>query len=300
MAALERSGYPNIQFDIVSSSAARYNAFANLLGHEHVRQVKYFFDESVMRKPVNHQPAEWPFEVAEQKALQDVAALLVIAASGEIARDNMLGDIKVDGKRTIRLYSDTVQVVFDRYITDDTVKVLEKPESLQEWLNDDSDGAMAQSGKRFEMATALTGIDITNPNAHPSTILVRFAGKMKPYTKDDIHKLLENYGPQEVMTVSGGISIQNGGTVLYDKSHPLTCYIQTDPNATPTLVFELPNWESLDLKTLQRYVYGAIPEAITTLIHQLDNSNYVKRTAKKRGLIFPYPSPHDKPWNDAS
>lgn len=296
MHTVERSGMPDIQFDIVSSSAQRYNAFANLLGHQNVRQVPYFFNESVIRKPVNRQPAEWPFEVAEQKALQDVAALLVIAASNEIARENMLGDIKIDGKRTIRLYSDTVQVVFDQDISDDTVKVLEKPENLQEWLEDEENGAMAQSGKQFEITTALTGFDITNPDAHPSTILVRFAGQMRPYTKKDIQDLLENFGPQDIMPVAGGISIQNGGTSLYDKTKPLTCYIQTDPNASPIVVFKHKTWEDVDLKTLQRYVYGAIPEAVSALIYQIDNSRYVRSTAKKKGMIFPYPAEQDIPW----
>lgn len=297
MHALERSGLPDIQFDIVSSSAQRYNAFANLLGYENVRQVPYYFNESVIRKPVNRQPAEWPFEVAEQKALQDVAALLVIAASGEIARDHMLQDIKIDGKRTIRLYSDTVQIVFE---DDDnnTVKVLEKPESIQSWLKDDEHGAMAQSGKRFEITTALTGIDLTNPQAHPATILVRFGGTMRPYTKDDVMSLLENFGPQDIMISAGGISIQNGGTTLYDKTKPLTCYIQTDPNAPPDAVFSHDTWENLDQKTLQRYVYGAIPEAVTALIHRIDNSRYIRSGAKKKG-DFPFPAPNDRPWETA-
>jgi len=285
----------NIQFDIVSTSNARYNAFANLLGHERVRLVPPKFSEHVIRKPVNRHPAEWPFEVAEHKALQDITATLVIAATNEIARDHELGDIRGENGQTVRLYSDTVQVVYDNDISDGSVKVLEKPPGIKEWLEDTEEGAMAQSGKCFEITTALTGIDITNPNAHPATILVRFAGKMKPYTREDVEAIITNFGPQEVMTVAGGISIQNGGTTLYDKTYPLTCYIQTDPNSEPVEIFQLPAWEDVDLLTLQRYVYGAVPEAITILLEQIDRSKYVKPTSKKKGMIFPYPSPSDNP-----
>jgi len=286
-----------IQLDIVSTSAQRHDAFATLLGPEKVRQIPPKFGEHVIRRPVNQHPAEWPFEMAEHKALQDISALMIIAASNEVARDHALGDIKKDGKQTIRLYSDTVQVVFNDDMSDDDVMVLEKPDDLQSWLDDNERGAMAQSGKRFEICTALTGIDVTNPNAYPSTILVRFAGKMKPYSKEDVINIIENFGPQDVMMTAGGISIQNGGTILYDKTEPLSCYIQTDPNAQPNLVFELPTWENTDIVTLRRYVYGAIPEAVTTLLRQIEKSRFVKPTSKKKGLIFPYPSEADTIWS---
>lgn len=279
-----------IHFDVVTSSSSRYNAFANLLGAEKVRQVPFHFTEEVIRKPVNHQPAEWPFEIAEQKALQDVSALLTIAATNEIARENLIGSLTTDGKQTIRLYSDTVQVVFDNDVSDDGVMILEKPKDLSQWLNDRERGAMAQSGKRFEIATALTGIDLTNPNAHPATILVRFAGKMRPYTMEDIQAILKNHGPQDIMTVAGGISIQNGGTGLYDKSYPLRCYIQTDPNSQPSLAFELPTWVDADIPTLQRYVYGAVPQAVTTLLSRIENSKYVNPNTAKDTASPPHSS----------
>lgn len=286
-----------IQFDIVSTSAQRRNAFTTLLGPEKVRQVAPKFGEHVIRRPINHQAAEWPFEMAEHKALQDISTLMVIAANNEIAKNRILGDIKVDGKQTIRLYSDTVQVVFNTDMSDDDVMVLEKPNDLESWLDDDERGAMAQSGKRFEIATALTGIDVTNANTYPSTILIRITGKMKPYTKKDILNILDNHGPQDILTTAGGISIQNSGTNLYDKTKPLACYIQTDPNAQPTLVFELPTWENVDIETLRRYVYGAIPEAVTTLLRQIENSRYVKSTSKKKDMISPYPSQTENLWN---
>lgn len=285
-----------IYLDIATSSKERTMAFASLLPPDRVRQVPFGFTETTIHKPVNSSPAEWPFEVAKEKALQDVAGLLVLGTVNNVAHKDLVGEIMTRPGRTIRLYSDTVQVSYDADSSDDTPRVLEKPANLEQWLKDPDNGALQQSGKNFEICTALTGIDLTNPLAHPATVLVRIAGKMRPFTIDDVLNVINTHGPYDVTMAAGGISIQNGGTDLYDKTQPLRCYVQTDPNVAPRLAFEIPTWDHLDLKTLRRFVYGAVPEALQALVTQIDISQHVSELSKKKGLIFPYPSENDEKW----
>ena len=266
------------------------------LSPDRVRQVPFGFTESTIHKPINSSPSEWPFEVAKEKALQDIAGLLVLGTVNNVAHKDLVGEITSRPGRTIRLYSDTVQVSYDADSPDDTPRVLEKPPSLEQWITDPDNGALLQSGKNFEICTALTGIDLTNPLAHPATVLVRVAGKMRPYTMDDVMNIINKHGAHDVTMAAGGISIQNGGTELYDKTEPLRCYIQTDPNVAPRLAFEIPTWDHLDLKTLRRFVYGAVPEALQALITQIDNTQHVSELSKKKGLIFPFPSENDEKW----
>ncbi len=271
-----------IHLDIVSTSKERTQAFSNLLSPERVRQVMPNFTETVMHRPVNSSPSEWPFEMAKEKALQDTAGLLVLGAVNRIACEGLLGDVVTRPGRTIRLYSDTVQVSYNADAPDDVPKILEKPKNIESWLTDPDNGAMAQSGKNFEICTALTGIDVTNPEAHPSTILVRIAGKMRPFTLPDVMNVIRKNGEGDVMMAAGGISMQNGSTVLYDKTQPLRAYIQTDPNIAPQLMFEFPTWDHLDLPTLQRFVYGAVPEALDALVAQIDTTQHLNGLRKSK------------------
>src|SRR5690349_1295096 len=114
----------SIKLDIVTSSPARTNAFKTLLGADRVEQVTPRFTEAVLRKPVNSSPAEWPVEMAEGKALQDIAALFVLSATNTIASEGLVGDLNTNNERKIRIYSDTVQVVFAGDTTDETRVVL--------------------------------------------------------------------------------------------------------------------------------------------------------------------------------
>lgn len=279
-----------IYLDVVTSSKERIMAFRSLLTPDRVHQVTPGFTETVIHKPVNSSPSEWPFEVAKEKALQDVTGLLVQGAVNKTACEGLLGDVSTRPGRTIRLYSDTVQVSYNADAPDDVPKVLEKPISLDHWLSDPENGALSQSGKNFEICTALTGIDITDPSAHPATVLVRVAGKMRPYDMSDIMNVIKTHGERDITMAAGGVSIQNGGTELYDKTEPLRCYIQKDPNLQPQLLFEIPTWDHLDLTTLRRFVYGAVPEALEALVRQIDNSTQINAFSKTKGMIFPYPS----------
>lgn len=282
-----------IYLDVVTSSKERVMAFRSLLPADRVNQVTPGFTETVIHKPVNSSPSEWPFEVAREKALQDITGLLVQGVVNKSACEGLVGDIADRPGRTIRLYSDTVQVSYNAESPDDVPKVLEKPISIEHWLTDPENGALAQSGKNFEICTALTGIDLTDPSAHPATVLVRVAGKMRPYDMSDVMNVIHTHGERDITMAAGGVSIQNGGTELYDKSEPLRCYIQKDPNLQPQLVFEIPSWDHLSLTTLRRFVYGAVPEALDALITQIDNSTHVSAFSKSRGMIFPYPSDQD-------
>lgn len=279
-----------IHLDVVTSSKERVMAFRSLLPENRVRQIKPGFTETVIHKPVNSSPSEWPFEVAREKALQDITGLLVQGVVNKSACEGLLGDLSSQSARTIRLYSDTVQVSYNTDAPDDTPKVLEKPISIEHWLTDTENGALSQSGKNFEICTALTGIDLTNPAAHPSTVLVRVAGKMRPYDLSDVMNVIHTHGERDITMAAGGVSIQNGGTELYDKTEPLRCYIQRDPNLQPQLIFEIPTWDHLDMETLRRFVYGAVPEALDALVTQIDNSTHVSTFSKAKGMIFPYPS----------
>lgn len=279
-----------IYLDVVTTSQERVMAFRSILSPERVRQIPPGFTETIIHKPVNSSPSEWPFEVAREKALQDITGLLVQGVVNKAACEGLLGDISSRPGRTIRLYSDTVQVSYNADAPDDIPKILEKPISVEHWITDAENGALSQSGKNFEICTALTGIDLTDPAAHPATVLVRVAGKMRPYDLSDVMDVIHTHGERDVTMAAGGVSIQNGGTQLYDKTEPLRCYIQKDPNLQPQLLFEIPTWDHLDLATLRRFVYGAVPEALDSLLTQIDNSTHVSTFSKARGMIFPYPS----------
>ncbi len=282
-----------IHLDVVTSSKERVMAFRSLLPPDRVRQIQPGFTETVIHKPVNSSPSEWPFEVAREKALQDITGLLVQGVVNNTAYEGLLGNVSTRPGRTIRLYSDTVQVSYNADAPDDKPKILEKPVNIEHWLTDPENGALSQSGKNFEICTALTGIDLTNPAAHPSTVLVRITGKMRPYDMSDVMKVIHTHGERDVTMAAGGVSIQNGGTKLYDKTEPLRYYIQKNPNQQPQLIFEIPSWDHLDLSTLRRFVYGAVPEALDALVTQIDNSMHVSTFSKAKGMIFPYPSEQD-------
>lgn len=282
-----------IYLDVVTSSKERVMAFRSLLPPDRVRQIQPRFTETVIHKPVNSSPSEWPFEVAREKALQDITGLLVQGIVNNTAYEGLLGNVSTRSGRTIRLYSDTVQVSYNADAPDETPKILERPISIEHWLTDPENGALSQSGKNFEICTALTGIDLTNPAAHPSTILIRVTGKMRPYDMGDVMNVIHRHGERDITMAAGGVSIQNGGTELYDKTQPLRFYIQKDPNQQPQLIFEIHSWDHLDISTLRRFVYGAIPEALDTLVTQIDNSTHVSTFSKAQGMIFPYPSEQD-------
>ena len=153
MASPER----HIDLHVVTSADARVAAFASVLGQENVHKVLPHFTEDIIRKPVNSNVAEWPIEMAERKAMQDISALMVLSFVNGVVETGHIGDIQTDGKRVIRLYSDTINIAFDKDISDETAVVLEKPKSIPLWLADRERGAMALSGKNTEICTGLTG-----------------------------------------------------------------------------------------------------------------------------------------------
>ncbi len=260
------------RLDIVSSSAARHDAFSQLLPHTDVRLVTPRFTEELIQRPLNVQPAEWPMEMAERKALQDISAVMVLGVVNDLSGQNMIKEIgsKNEG-RHLRIYSDTITISFAGETSDETPTVLEKPRDLVSWFHDKDKGALASSGKNIEICTGITAIDMKNPDAHPATVLVRILSKMRPYSMEDINKIIETYGPQAILTTAGGISIWNGGTKLYDGSVPLRVYLQTDPLQQPVLVNEIPDWQNKDTDALKRVLYGAVPEAMESLVHKLDS-----------------------------
>lgn len=272
------------QFQIVTSAKARAEAFSSLLGKQHVTQVLPHFTEDIMRKPINTQPAEWPIEMAETKAFQDIAALYVLSYLDGTINTGVLGETKPDGNRTIRIYSDTINIAYSNESTDDITMVLEKPKNIDTWVIDRERGALALSGKHTELCTALTAIDLTDPTVHPRTILMRTAVKMKPFTQEDIEKFITRHGEDAILKSASGISFINESVELFDTSYPLRIYIQTDPNVPPSLVTELPTWDHLTQEQRQRILYGAIPESIHTLTHQFPDarpSRYSRSTAKR-------------------
>ncbi len=259
------------QVDFVTSSSARTHSWELLLPQTKVRQVKPGFTEELMEQPLNVQPAEWPMEMAKQKAFQDISALFVIAATNELAGQNIIKEIgSATEGRHLRMYSDTISIAYAGDTSDETSVVLEKPRDLVSWFRDREKGAMALSGKNIEICTGLTAIDMKNPDAHPSTVLVRIAAKMRPYEMEDVNKIIENHGAQAILTTAGGISIWNGGTSLYDGSVPLRVFLQTDPYQQPVLIKEVHNWQSLSNDQIKQILYGAVPEAMDGLLHKLD------------------------------
>lgn len=254
------------RLDVVTSSPARAGAFQMLLGADHVRQVTPYFTEEVIRKPINSNPAEWPMEMAERKALQDIAALMVISYLNNTIETGMQGDVHVDGQRVVRMYSDTINVGFTDDILDEATMVFEKPKSIASWLADPERGPRAMSGKKFEICTALTGIDMSDPAVHPATILIRISGKFKSFTIDDVKKFITKYGEPAILRAASGISFINQGSDLFDTDQPLRIFMQTDPSGGSTLLQQYPTWDHLDQAERQRILYGAIPEAVQTLV----------------------------------
>jgi hypothetical protein len=258
----------NLHLDIVTSSPARSLAFQMLLGPDRVRQVQPLFTEDVMRKPVStveSQPAEWPMQVAEHKAFQDLAAHIVNSYLTSTVEEGRLGDIKKDDGRLIRIYSDTVNIAYAGDTSDSTAIVLEKPKNLAQWLADSQYGAMSMSGKNFEICTALTAIDMTDPSVHPTTTLVRIAGKMKPFTIADVKTFISKYGEDAVLKSASGISFINTEADLFETSEPLKIYIQKDTAVPPSLLLQYPTWEHIGQKERIRILYGAIPEVVSSL-----------------------------------
>lgn len=264
MASPERT----IHFQVVTSSDARVDAFTQLLGTENVEKVPPHFTEDIIRKPVNSNVAEWPIEMAERKAMQDISALMVLSYVNGVVETGRMGDIHTDGKRVIRLYSDTINIAYDHDINDENTVVLEKPKNIASWLADREKGAMALSGKKTELCTGLTAIDMSDPTVHPTTILIRTAVKMRPFTPADVRTFIERHGEESVLKSASGISFINTSVELFDTESPLRTYIQTDPSKPPTLLFELPTWGHLTLADRTRILYGAIPEAVQALITQ--------------------------------
>ena len=204
--AIERNNY---RLDVVTSSPARTDAFRTLLGPQRVRQVLPHFTEDVIRKPDAQKPHEWPMEMAERKALQDVAALMVLSYVNQTVETGHIEDVHVKGRRVIRLYSDTVNIAFADDMSDEQTMILEKPKSVAQWLTDTKNGAMVMSGKNFEICTALTAIDMTDTTLHPTTILIRISGKMKPFTTGDVRQFIQKYGEENILKSASGISFIN-------------------------------------------------------------------------------------------
>lgn len=265
----------NIHLDIVTSSPARTSAFQMLLGTDRVRQVQPLFTEDVMRKPVStveSEPAEWPMQVAEHKAFQDLAAHIVNSYLTSTIEEGRLGEVQKEDGRLIRVYSDTVNIAYAGDTSDSTAMVLEKPKNLAMWLADSQHGAMSMSGKNFEICTALTAIDMTDPSVHPTTTLVRIAGKMKPFTLTDVKSFMNKYGEDAVLKSASGISFINKEADLFETNEPLKIYIQTDTETPPTLLLQYPSWEHLSQKERVRILYGAIPEVVATFTNNFTPS----------------------------
>jgi len=261
--AIERNNY---RLDVVTSSPARTDAFRTLLGPQRVRQVLPHFTEDVIRKPDIQKPHEWPMEMAERKALQDIAALMVLSYVNQTVETGHVEDVHVKGRRVIRLYSDTVNIAFADDTSDEQTMILEKPTSVARWLTDTKNGAMVMSGKNFEICTALTAIDMTDTTLHPTTILIRISGKMKPFTTADVRQFIQKYGEENILKSASGISFINEQADLFDTSQPLRVYTQMDSLNPPNLMFELPNWTTLAQKDRLRILYGAIPEALNMVV----------------------------------
>lgn len=276
-----------IHFHIVTSSPARTNAFASLLGADRVHQVLPHFTEDIIRKPVNMNVAEWPLEMAERKAMQDISALMVRSYINGAVETGHAGDIHTQGDRVIRIYSDTINITYDKDIFDDTAVVNEKPKNIAQWMSDRVNGAMGMSGKNTELCTALTAIDMTDPSVHPTTVLVRTAIKMKPFTIQDVQEFVRKHGADSVLKSASGISFVNDTVELFDTDSPLRTYIQTNPDEPPTLVHEYKTWGHLTHEERLRILYGAVPQAIEQLITNFQPaypSHQGRSTAERYGL----------------
>lgn len=257
------------QLTVVSSSPARTHSFELLYPNAKIRQVKPRFTEELMPRPLSVEPSEWPMEMAQEKALQDIAAVLTLAATKQLTGEGLLAEINQAGEgRHLRIYSDTITV---KKNGDGKATVLEKPRDLVSWFSDKERGALALSDKHVEICTGITAIDMKNPNSHPATVLVRILSKMRPYTMEDLNQIIEKHGAQAVLTTAGGISIWNGGTSLYDGTVPLQISLQTDPYTEPVVIREIHDWQKMDTDQLKQILYGALPEAMDSLVDKLDS-----------------------------
>jgi predicted house-cleaning NTP pyrophosphatase (Maf/HAM1 superfamily) len=236
-----------------------------LLGKDNVKQIAPRFTEDIMRRPINHQTAEWPIEMAENKALQDMAALMVYSYLNGVIETGTVTDIKPDQKRIIRIYSDTINITYAGDMADESTVVLEKPKNIGQWLADRQRGAMALSGKNSELCTALTAIDMTDSSVHPTTVLLRTAIKMRPFTIDEAKAFIARHGEGAVLNSASGVSFINDSVELFDTSAPLRTYIQKDPNDPPSLLFELPRWDHLTKQERIQILYGGIPQVIEAI-----------------------------------
>jgi len=262
MASTERP----LHFHIVTSSSARANAFASLLGTERVHQVLPHFTEDIIRKPANVNVAEWPLEMAERKAMQDISALMVRSYINGTVETGHAGDIHLDSEQVVRIYSDTINITYDKEISDGSTIVMEKPKSIASWMSDRTHGAMALSGKNTELCTGLTAINMSDASVHPTTILIRTAVKMRPFTIQDVQAFVQKHGADSILKSASGVSFINDSVELFDTDAPLRTYIQTDPDEPPRLLYEYPTWNHLTRDDRLRILYGAIPEAIQTLV----------------------------------
>ncbi len=261
--AIEQNNY---RLDVVTSSPARTDAFRTLLGENRVRQVLPHFTEDIIRKPTSVNIAEWPMEMAERKAMQDISALMVLSYINQTVETGHKEDVHVNGKRVIRLYSDTINIVYDKTMSDESSVIMEKPKNIALWMADREKGALGLSGKQAELCTALTAIDMTDPTVHPATLLIRTAIKMRPFTIKDIQEFVAQHGEESVLKSASGISFINDSVELFDTESPLRTYIQEDPDQPPTLLYEYPTWGHLTKEDRVRILYGAIPEAIESLV----------------------------------
>lgn len=263
------------RLDVVSTSRARHDSFARLLPQTDVRQITPRFTEELMQKPLSIQPSEWPMEMAERKALQDIASVMVLGTINSLANQNLIAETKSAGEgKHLRIYSDTISIAYDN---NEQPVVLEKPRDLISWFQDREKGAMALSDKKIEICTGITGIDMKDPDAHPATVLVRIVAKMRPYTINDVNAIIEKHGAQAILTTAGGISIWNGGTSCYDGTVPLKIYLQTDPQEPQVFINEIPNWQNLGGEAIKQILYGAIPESIASLQGKLDTLSAQKK-----------------------
>jgi len=272
------------RLDVVSTSRARHDSFARLLPKTDVRQINPRFTEELMQKPLSIQPSEWPMEMAERKALQDITAVMVLGTINSIADQNLIKETGSTGEgKHLRIYSDTISIAYDK---NQKPIVLEKPRDLISWFQDREKGAMALSDRNIEICTGITGVDMKNPDAHPATVLVRIIAKMRPYTINDVNTIIEKHGAQAILTTAGGISIWNGGTSCYDGTVPLKIYLQNDPQETPIFINEIPNWQQLDGESIKQILYGAIPEAMDSLQNKLDTLAAQKRIIQSMPLTI--------------
>jgi hypothetical protein len=268
------------RLDVVTSSPARHDAFARLLPNAEVRRFDPHFTEELIPKPVNTNPSEWPMEMAEKKALHDLAAMYVIATTNEEVFRNMVKEVGgPDEGKHIRIYSDTI-TVFRNPQDDSDARVLEKPRDIPSWLKDKEKGALSLSGKNIEICTAITAMDVKNPDTVPTTVLIRIVSKMRPYNIGDVEQIIAEHGPQAVLTTAGGISLWNGGTHLYDGDTPLRVYLQADAQQDPVLINEIPGWQSLPVDDLKQILYGALPEALESVVSRLDSLHSEKKIIK--------------------